>query len=130
MPYNCPTDPLFKKSNILKLKSFYEYEVALFMYKFDRQLLPSSFSNMFRYQRETNTTHTTRNLNLLIAPKPNSEFVNVLPAFYFPKIWNKYTSLLNDANTLYQAKRTIKSYLTNNNSPNWMFKIKHIAAHY
>ena len=34
-PYNSHTDPLFKKACILKVRDIYEYEIVLFMYKYN-----------------------------------------------------------------------------------------------
>ena len=113
VPYNSHTDILFKQSKILKLNLLYEYEVGLFMFKYDRKLLPTSFSNVFQYQWEVNRTHTTRNINRMVTPKPKSEFVNVLPLFNFPKIWNKHTQIVQTANGLSHAKRILKSHLLN-----------------
>ena len=44
---NSHTDPLFNKSQILKLIYLYEYESVLFMYDFVENNLPHSFGDVF-----------------------------------------------------------------------------------
>ena len=54
--YNSHTDPLFNKSQILKLTDMYEYESVLFMYDFVENNLPHSFGDVFRYNRDVQTS--------------------------------------------------------------------------
>ena len=49
--YNSHSDPLYKLSEILKIKDLYEYQVQLFMYDFNHKILPVSF-------------HSTHSLNI------------------------------------------------------------------
>jgi len=41
------TDPLFFKNKILQLNDLIEFNQATFMYKYMKNLLPSSFNNTF-----------------------------------------------------------------------------------
>ena len=50
--YNSHTEPLFKRSNILKLKDLYEYQSSLFVYDFANNRLPHSFDNTFVKSRK------------------------------------------------------------------------------
>ena len=46
--HNSHTEPLFKQSNILKLKDLYEYQSSLFMYDFTNNRLPDSIDNTLK----------------------------------------------------------------------------------
>ena len=91
--YNSHTDPLFKKSNILKLRDLHEYEVARFMHKFSTNSLPKSFHQTFKLNSEMRVmTRVTRQSNLLHIPFAKSKFVLDLPKYSFPKTWNKWST--------------------------------------
>ena len=49
---NSHTDPLFNKSQIIKLTDVYEYESVLFMHEFVENNLPHSFYDVFRNNRD------------------------------------------------------------------------------
>ena len=51
--YNSHTEALFKQSNVLKLKNWYEYQSLLFMYAFAKIRLPHSFGNSFKCNPES-----------------------------------------------------------------------------
>ena len=46
-PYNGHTEPLFKKSRILKLYDLYEYQCIMFMFDYRSMNLPKSFEGVF-----------------------------------------------------------------------------------
>ena len=50
--YNTHTDPLFKKSEILKLSDLYEHTATLFVNDYNMARLPHSFSDLFRFKNE------------------------------------------------------------------------------
>lgn len=58
--YNCHSDPLFKRLNILKLNDIYELKVAKHMYAIHHNSLPLALRNMFVINRDIHT-HQTRN---------------------------------------------------------------------
>ena len=45
------TDPLFFKYKILKSNDLTEFNQATFMYKYTKNLLPSSFNNTFKNKK-------------------------------------------------------------------------------
>jgi len=53
--FNSHTDPLFKRSDILKLKDLYEYQT-----NFINNRLPLSFNSTFQFNHQIQNIHTTR----------------------------------------------------------------------
>ena len=61
--YNSHTNSLFNKSQILK--DLYEYESVLFMYDFVKNNLSLSFDDVFRYNRDVQNIHRTRQSDMI-----------------------------------------------------------------
>ena len=106
--YNSHTDPLFKKSKILKIEDLFQYQAALFMYDYKYEKLPPSFRGMFKQNDEFPNSRTTRQSNLLYVPKYHSKFTSKLPLYYLPPIWNKWTKLITENGSRKQIKQQIK----------------------
>ena len=107
VPYNGHTEPLFKKSKLLKLRDQYEFEATLCMHNYVMGKLPLSFANMckFNYERQTNVQ--TRQSNLIRLPRCNSSFASKLPKYSFPKFWNNWV-LKDQVNLTLSPSRTKK----------------------
>ena len=88
--YNSHTDPLFNKSQILKLTDLYEYESVIFMYDFVENNLPRSFSDVFRYNRDVQNIRRTRQSDMIHVYRCHSIFSSRLPLYTLPIIWNKW----------------------------------------
>jgi len=63
--FNSHTNPLFKRSGILKLKDSYEYQTNLIMLDFINNRPPLSFNSTFQFHHQILNIHTTRQINLL-----------------------------------------------------------------
>ena len=109
--YNSHTEPLFSRSQILKLEDLYQYQSILFMYDYANKHLPTSFNSMFPYNRDIQTTHLTRQSDLLAIPRSLSNFSRKLPLHQFPIIWNKWVNLSTETKSRNQFKRRVKSSL-------------------
>ena len=72
------TDPLFKKSKILKIEDVFQYQAALFMCDYKYEKLPPSFRGTFKQNDEFPNSRTTRQSNLLCVPKYHSKFTSIL----------------------------------------------------
>ena len=92
--YRCHTEPLFKSSNVLTINDLYEQQVALFMFDFLHGRLPLSFDNMFKFNHDINPRYMTRQCNQLYIPRARLSFTSKLPSSHFPRIWNKWSNLL------------------------------------
>ena len=88
--YNSHTDPLFNKSQILKLTDLYEYESVLFMYDFVENNLPRSFGDVFRYNRDVQNIRRTRQSDMIHVYRCHTIFSSRLPLYTLPIIWNKW----------------------------------------
>jgi hypothetical protein len=66
-PYDAHTDPLFKELKILKFGDIYLFNVGMFMFSYNNDLLPDAFRNCFQ---PVNRIHqyNTRNSGLLYIP--------------------------------------------------------------
>ena len=82
--YNSHTEPLFKKSKILKVKDLFEYHVIQFMNDFLMRKLPSSFDKTYRLNCEIQATHHTRQHNQIFIERCNSTVASKLPYYTFP----------------------------------------------
>ncbi len=60
--YNDHTDPLFKSTQILKVKDMYEYKLAKYMYLLNAGVLPKPIIAMLTINNEIHG-HNTRNKN-------------------------------------------------------------------
>ena len=92
--HNSHTDPLFKKSEILKLSDLYEYQAALFMNDYVMARLPHSFRDSFRFNCDIQETYLTRQSNLLKIERCNSAFSAKFPIYKFPCIWNRWMPIV------------------------------------
>jgi len=64
--FNSHTDPLFEKSQILKIKDMYEFQTVLFIYDYRAKQLPCSFENVFQENFDFHEQRLTRHADLLI----------------------------------------------------------------
>ena len=76
VPYNGHTEPLLKKSKILKLGDQYKFEATLFMHNYAMGKLPLSFANMCNFNYESQANVQTRQSNLTRLPRCN--FLNII----------------------------------------------------
>ena len=86
---NSHTDPLFKGSRILKLHDIYQLEVMLFMHDYINDRLPVSFQHIYSLRSDTEGAYNTRQSNTFILPRTKSRFVDRLPLYQFPTMWNR-----------------------------------------
>ena len=81
--YNTRTDPIFKYLKILKIEDIFRINLLKFLYKYENNLLPEYFDNMF-------ATHTldhpynTRNRDI-IRPMPRTTSASETTRHHLPK---------------------------------------------
>ena len=105
--YNSHTDPLFRSSQVLKVPDLYLYQSTLFMFDYVNKNLPSSFNNVFPYNRDVQTIRQTRQSDLLYVPRCTFSFANKLPFYTLPKLWNQWADCASFSRN--QFKHHIKS---------------------
>ena len=108
--FNSHTEPLMKKSQILTLNDLHEQQIAIFMFDYHHRKLPPSFNNLFPLNAHTKS-RTTRHTALFHTPTPRTKFAESLPKFHFPKVANKYNSLILSCKSHSSIKHTIKTQI-------------------
>lgn len=88
--YKSHTEPLFKRSQILKLNDLHEFQIALFMHDFVNNKLPQSFDGMYSLNCDIRGNLLTRQSDLINIARCDSTFSSRLPIYNFPVIWNKW----------------------------------------
>ena len=111
--YNCHTDPLFKRSGIIKLHDLYQLEVMLFMHDYIHMKLPWSFRNTFSFNADIQNAYATRQAHMFYFPRTKSRFVDKLPLFQFPAIWNSLSTGTDINATRNQMKKSMKRHFIN-----------------
>ena len=71
--------------------------------------LPSSFINVFKLNPEIQSTYITRQSNMFYMPLTKSRFVDKLPLFHFPSIWNNHKEQFSQNESRNQMKKSFKS---------------------
>ena len=105
--YNSHTDPLFKWSGILKMSDIYHLEVLLFMHDYIHYDLPISFNGIFKFVSDNHAYSTRQSGRLFALPRTKSRFVDKLPIFQYPNLWNKNIFNLDNPSSRACLKRTI-----------------------
>ena len=77
------------------------------MYDFSHKLLPKSFDSVFKYNHEIQTC-PSRQSHLLNIGRCRTKFVENLPLYVFPKIYNKYLKYVTYTETRPSLKKKSK----------------------
>jgi hypothetical protein len=116
--YNSHTDPLFRKSNILKISDQFIYEVSLFMHDYTMNKLPLSFTNVFKYNHEIQRNYETRQSAELHIKRCDSNYAMKLPLYNFPVLWNNLIRNIDITQSKSLLKKTIKNTMISEYSAN------------
>ena len=108
--YNEHTNELFIKQGILKLPELYHWNVATYMYKYVKRLLPSPLLNSFVKMRDYHT-YNTRNLDNFLVPNYKMDCLRRSFLCEGPKTWNSLSTHLQNSNTLSYFKINYKQNL-------------------
>lgn len=101
--YNSHTAPLFLSLGELNFEDLFKYNSAVFMYKYNKNLLPSSFNNMFTPCNPPNRTNSYKIVRNRIS------YLNQYPTSFLPKTWNSINLSLKEATSLSIFKRQLKN---------------------
>ena len=107
------TDPLFKRLGLLKLSQIYMYAITVFMFKYQRGLLPDIFNDLFVYNSSIHG-HATRQNNLLHVPVSKSLVLSRSIRIKGVSIWNNLSKLVNHDCSFGKYKYDLKQYLLYN----------------
>ena len=89
--YNEHSSPLFKDLNVVKLFDIITFQLAVFMYKFHNNLLPSVFDPYFNSVRMLhNNYHNTRLSSKMtyVIPQVRTNYGTFSIRFQGTKVWN------------------------------------------
>ena len=106
------TDKLFKKLNILKIQDLYSFQVACFMYKYSKNLLPPLFDDYFILNRCINS-YETRNSDKFYIPFYRYKLSRSTIRFIGPKIWNSTNTSFKLISSFSSFKKKYKFQLIN-----------------
>ena len=106
--YNSYTDPLFKKSEILKLGDIHQHQAALFVNYYIMGRVPHSFGDLFIFNYDIQEAYLTRQSSLIKIGRCDSAFSAKFPIYKFPCIWNKWKSIIPNFTSKCQFKNEVK----------------------
>ena len=82
--YNAHTAPMFKQNNILKLEDLYKLKSRALLRAKIEGTTPTTVTNMFKYYEVKN-----RKQHYMEQHFPTTKFIDSLPSFCIPRIWNE-----------------------------------------
>lgn len=107
------TAPLFKLLNILPLADLNDLQVACFVFRCRKNLLPHKFCSMFITNSSIHS-HNTRHKFDLTHVYHRLTLRSVTVRFYGITLWNSLSDQLKNCHTLYQFKKLYKHFLISN----------------
>ena len=114
--YNAHTDPLFKKTNILKFTDMVQFLKIDFMHSFCYGLLPNSFDDIWTQicEIDDNLNLNLRNYLHFRIPFTRLHFSERLPLHSFPRSWNSMETDLLCESSKKKFKKNLKALFMNN----------------
>lgn len=103
--YNAHTAPLFLSLRELNFSDLFSYNSAIFMYKYNKKLLPPSFHDKFIPCSPPNRTNSYKVVRNRIS------YLNQFPTSFLPKTWNSLNMSLKEASSLNMFKKDLKNNL-------------------
>ena len=105
----------YKKLKILKISELYSLEIGKFMYRSNKNMLPSSFDQYFK---EIEHTHQTRfkDKNRYVLPLSRTDIGKQSVKFTGVKVWNDIPPEIKDSSSLDTFAHNLKVYLLTNYS--------------
>ena len=101
------TEPLFKRTGILKLTDQYKLNVLTFMYQHKNSKLPDSF-NKLPYLISS-CRRLTRQRALANCSRCRTKFTDLLPLHMFPKMWNELHPKFHEIASFGLFKRSVRA---------------------
>ena len=104
--------PKYKKLNILKINELYTLEIGKFMYRSNKNMLPSSFDQYFDEIRHNYQTRSRTNNNLVM-PMPRTDIGKQSIKFTGVKIWSDIPLVIKNANSLDNFSKCLNAHMIN-----------------
>ena len=100
----------FKQLKIIRLPDIFQYSATIFMYKYENNLLPECFRNLFNYNRDFHS-HNTRSQNNIRQPKIKTKIAENFITNMGPKIWNVLEGKIDKITSLAILKRNLFTFI-------------------
>ena len=84
------------------------------MHDYVHTKLPPSFNKLFKLNCDVYDAYETRRAQMFHIPRIKSRFVDKLPLYNFPSMWNNWYTKLNVNTTRGGSKNSMKTILMNN----------------
>ena len=112
--YDAPSSQIFKDLKILKIHDLVQYNVAVFMFKFNNKTLPPVFNHFFKPLSDIHKYNTrSASKNTFYPPKARTNFGIFNIRYQGTKIWNSLEEKIKNYN-LSGFKVNIKNNFINN----------------
>ena len=105
--HRCHSNPLFVKYKQLKIDDLCKLNIGSFMYKFNNEMLPPMFDEMFTTNADNHNYNTRFALNFEF-PNNKLEFGNKSISYQGVKIWNSIPSNIKNSKSLNLFKSNYK----------------------
>ena len=110
--YLSHTNPLFHKLKVFKIHDINTLQIALFMFKYNKELLPPVFSNFFSYNKNIHS-YPTRSRNDIHLNNPKNLLAHKSLRHHGPEIWNSLPVDIKSEILLNTFKKRVKGLLLN-----------------
>ena len=120
--YNSHTEPLFKKSKILKFDDLYTFSTLSCMRDYKHDDLPLSFRTMFAHNHDLPHARVTRAMNKFHIMLCRTAFSSKLPFYYFPRVWNDASEVLGDTSRM--SRSVFRKFLSEGFLTKYSEKVK------
>jgi hypothetical protein len=110
--YRDSISPIYAKLKILKIEDLHYYEIAKFMYKFNRLETPSAFKNYFtKTSNISNKSTRQTSTNNLYIPRYRTNKLQRCIKYQGVKVWNSVPTELKNLALNYSFNRQLKEFL-------------------
>ena len=110
VPYGSHTSPIFKFLGILNIDQVGFYQIGEFMFRFNRNLLPSVFRNFFVLSSDVHS-HFTRNSNLYHSTYARTNIRLFSIKSIGVTIWNKIPQKIRISPSIWSFKKNLRAHL-------------------
>ena len=110
--YLAHTNPLYHRLKVFKIHDINTLQIAMFMFKYNKELLPPVFSNFFSYNKSLHS-YPTRSRNNIHLNNPKILLAHKSLRHHGPDIWNSLPDDTKDITLLNSFKRRMKELLLN-----------------
>lgn len=110
------SEPLFKQFKILNIRKLLRYNTGIFMYKIEKKLLPTIFSDMFKQNSDVHA-YNTRHKNDVATTYCKKTKTKHSARHFGVTLWNYIKGFISPKFCINTFKRKLKFFLLNNDIP-------------